>query len=161
MTNLANLYRVQGKLAEAEPLYVKALEVSRRTLGAEHPATLRRKTKLAVLYRDQGKPAQAEPLLFQALEAQRRSLGAEHPDMVRTLGLLEGMILSGVRDTGSPDPAHWRVIVDTLARAVRNQPGDPVLRYRLALAQLLAGDRDGYRRTCAETLEAFRRSDSL
>jgi non-specific serine/threonine protein kinase/serine/threonine-protein kinase len=161
LTNLANLYREQGKLAEAEPLLVKALEVSRRALGEEHPGTLRRKTKLALLYRDQGKPAQAEPLLVQAREAQRRTLGADHPDTIRTMGLLDVVILSDVRDAAPPDQARWRLIAEALAGAIRGRPEAPVLRYRLAVSQLMAGDRDGYRRTCAEALEAFRRSDSL
>ena len=37
-------------------------------------------------------------------------------------------------------------------------PDDPSLRHRLALALVLAGDREGYRRACAATLERFGRS---
>ncbi len=39
-------------------------------------------------------------------------------------------------------------------------PYDPSLRHRLALALVLAGDREGYRRACAATLERLGRSQS-
>ena len=38
-TNLAELYTDEGKYAEAEPLYIKTLEVRRRVLGDEHRDT--------------------------------------------------------------------------------------------------------------------------
>ena len=42
LNNLAAIYRAQGRNAEAEPLYKRALAISEKTLGAEHP-------KIAVL----------------------------------------------------------------------------------------------------------------
>jgi hypothetical protein len=41
MLSMAMLWAHSGKPAEAEPLFVKALEVGRRVLGEEHPTTLR------------------------------------------------------------------------------------------------------------------------
>ena len=49
MNNLANLYRNQGKYAEAEPLYVDCLRLFRQLLGENHPNTLAVKTNLAIL----------------------------------------------------------------------------------------------------------------
>jgi tetratricopeptide (TPR) repeat protein len=57
------------------------------------------------------------------------------------------------------DPARWRVLVEVLSEAVRRKPDGATPWYRLALAQLLAGDRDGNRRTCAEVRERFDRTD--
>ena len=37
--NLAVLYKTQGKYAEAEPLYQRALAISEQQLGWEHPQT--------------------------------------------------------------------------------------------------------------------------
>jgi hypothetical protein len=37
MSNLASVYRRQGKYAQAEALHSQTLEVRRRVLGAEHP----------------------------------------------------------------------------------------------------------------------------
>jgi tetratricopeptide (TPR) repeat protein len=39
LNNLAGLYHNQGKYAEAEPLYRRALAICERTLGSEHPTT--------------------------------------------------------------------------------------------------------------------------
>jgi hypothetical protein len=51
MSHLAGLYRAQGEIAKAEPLIVKALELSRRVLGEEHPDTLILENNLADLNR--------------------------------------------------------------------------------------------------------------
>ena len=40
VSNLAELYYLQGRYSEAEPLYQRALEAEERTLGKEHPHTL-------------------------------------------------------------------------------------------------------------------------
>jgi hypothetical protein len=40
VSNLASLLYANGRLAEAEPLYRRALEARERTLGAEHMDTL-------------------------------------------------------------------------------------------------------------------------
>ncbi|MFN5991821.1 MAG: tetratricopeptide repeat protein, partial [Dolichospermum sp.] len=40
LNNLANLYDSQGKYSEAELLYLDALAMSERTLGANHPNTI-------------------------------------------------------------------------------------------------------------------------
>ena len=63
MNNLARAVLDQGKFAQAEPLLVKALEVSRRDLGEEHPDTLAAMNNLAQLYVAQGqaRPGRAAP----------------------------------------------------------------------------------------------------
>jgi tetratricopeptide (TPR) repeat protein len=66
LNNLAVLYKSQGKYAEAEPLYERALEIRERVLGAEHPDTTTSLNNLAVLYKSQGKYREAEPLFERA-----------------------------------------------------------------------------------------------
>jgi tetratricopeptide (TPR) repeat protein len=85
MTNLANSYENQGRMAEAEMLYVRALEVARAALGAdrefaaafqrEEHQTLNTMAHLAEFYLRQGKLSQAEPLAHEALELSRRIWG--------------------------------------------------------------------------------------
>jgi hypothetical protein len=50
-------------------------------------------------------------------------------------------------------------LAPVLRRNVEQSPDDPSARYDLALALLLAGDRQGYRRACAATLERLGRSE--
>jgi hypothetical protein len=57
-----SINRDQGEYARAEPLSTKALEVSRRVLGAKHPDTLISMNNLAHVYYKEGKYGQAEPL---------------------------------------------------------------------------------------------------
>ena len=58
----------------------KVLEASQRTLGSEHPDTLRAMTNLAVSYSDVGRRQEVTELREKVLEASQRMLGSEHPD---------------------------------------------------------------------------------
>ena len=81
LNTLAGELKVQGKYAEAEPLYREALERQRGTLGNQHQNTLKAKGDLAA----------AEQLRREALEAQRETLGNRHPRTIvsmNNLGLL-------------------------------------------------------------------------
>jgi non-specific serine/threonine protein kinase/serine/threonine-protein kinase len=80
MATMGWVYRNLGLYAKAEPLCTRAVDLRRRTLGAEHPDTLRTQTGLAAVYRFQGRDAEAEDLLRVTSEAQRRVLGSDHPD---------------------------------------------------------------------------------
>ena len=92
INSLANLLRNQGKLHEAEPLYLEALAARRRTLGNEHPDTLLSTNGLANLLEAQGKLGEAEPLFLDALAARRRNLGNEHPDTLRFINSLATLL---------------------------------------------------------------------
>ena len=64
-----------GRLKDAEVLYRRALEACERTLGAEHPSTLRSVNNLAICFRKMGQLKDAEALYRRALEAQERTHG--------------------------------------------------------------------------------------
>src|SRR5437773_7526126 len=53
--SLGRLYGNQGKLAEAEAMYQRALAGKEKALGPEHTSTLDTVNNLGVLYRNQGK----------------------------------------------------------------------------------------------------------
>jgi tetratricopeptide (TPR) repeat protein len=74
---LGGIADVEGRLAEAEPLYKRALEGLERVLGKEHPDTLTSVNNLALLYQAEGRLAEAQPLYKRALEARERLLGKE------------------------------------------------------------------------------------
>ncbi len=81
LNNLAELYRVQGRYAEAEPLHKRALAIREKALGPEHPDVAQSLNNLALLYPAQGKYAEAEPLHKRALAIWEKALGPEHPNV--------------------------------------------------------------------------------
>src|SRR5262249_4143207 len=70
---------------EAEPLYLRALQIREQQLGAEHPDTATSLNNLAGLYTSQGKYTEAEPLYQWAVKVSMASLGMEHPQTQQIL----------------------------------------------------------------------------
>jgi tetratricopeptide (TPR) repeat protein len=60
--NLALLYSDQGKYAEAEPLFKRALKIKEETLGKNHPDVATVCESMAKCYRKRGKKDEAEVL---------------------------------------------------------------------------------------------------
>ena len=80
MNQQAEALWTQGKYAQAQPLFEKALEIRRRLLTDDHPDTAASYNNLAINLNAQGKYAQAQPLFEKALEIHRRLLTDDHPD---------------------------------------------------------------------------------
>ena len=91
LNNLAELYRVQGKYRQAEPLYKRAQAIWEKALGPEHPNVALGLNNLALLYHAQGQYEQAEPLLKRAQAIREKALGPEHPDVAQGLNNLAGL----------------------------------------------------------------------
>ena len=70
--NLAVVYCDQGKYADAEGLYKRALAIKEKALGADHPDVANALDNLARVYDEQGKYADAEALHKRALAIRRR-----------------------------------------------------------------------------------------
>ncbi len=85
LNELALLYQAQGKYAQAEPLYKRALAVAEQALGPNHPQVATSLNNLALLYHHQGKYAEAEPLYKRALAIREKVLGPEHPHVAACL----------------------------------------------------------------------------
>jgi tetratricopeptide (TPR) repeat protein len=71
--------RAQGRNAEAEPLYKRALAITETALGPNHPEVGTRLHNLAALYQNQGRYAEAEPLCRRSLAICEMALGPDHP----------------------------------------------------------------------------------
>ena len=63
LNNLATLYVGQGRYAEAEPLYKRALAIYEKALGPDHPDVANSLNNLAELYRPQGRYSDAIPIV--------------------------------------------------------------------------------------------------
>lgn len=76
--NLANIYRFEKKYTNAEELYLKAIAIKEKKLGA-HPDLAHLKKGLAQLYMEMGKTAEVEKLLQSAYDINKRKLGESNP----------------------------------------------------------------------------------
>ena len=79
LNDMAELYYSQGRYAEAEPLFIEALEMRKQLLGSAHPHVAKSFNNLAGLYSDQGRYAEAEPLYTKAVTIRISQLGQAHP----------------------------------------------------------------------------------
>jgi CHAT domain-containing protein len=84
---LAELYRTQGKYAEAETLSQRSLAI----LEKDHPSFATSLNNLALLYLNQGKYAEAEPLYQRSLAISEKALGKDHPDVATSLNNLAAL----------------------------------------------------------------------
>jgi|KBSSwiStaDraftv2_1062776.scaffolds.fasta_scaffold05334_2 CHAT domain-containing protein/tetratricopeptide (TPR) repeat protein len=75
LEGLAGLYNIQRRLAEAEPLYKRALAIRDKTLGAAHPDTVRLLGMLGIIYRQLGRAGEAEVLEKGGREAALQQAG--------------------------------------------------------------------------------------
>ncbi|NJN30455.1 MAG: tetratricopeptide repeat protein [Synechococcales cyanobacterium RM1_1_8] len=99
LDRLAGLYFDQGRYSEAEPMYLKALEIRKAEPGDpselgganRHSSTASSLNNLAQLYQSQGRYGEAEPLLVEALEIRKSELGERHPDTAKSLNNLAGL----------------------------------------------------------------------
>ncbi len=73
LNNLAFMYREQGKYAEAEPLYQRALAIVEKALGPEHPTVATALENYAALLRETGHPRDAA-----IMAARAKAIRAKH-----------------------------------------------------------------------------------
>ena len=76
LNNQAELYKEEGRYAEAEPLYKRALAIWKKALGPDHPDFAQSLNNLAGLYLAQGRYADAEPLYKRALASTPEQKGS-------------------------------------------------------------------------------------
>ncbi|KAK5738256.1 hypothetical protein LTR17_006133 [Elasticomyces elasticus] len=91
VNNLGDLYRNQGKMKDAEDMFLRALTGYEETWGPKHTSTLNTVNSLANLYYGQGKMHEAEQMYLRALTGYEEALGPKHTSTLNTvnnLGLL-------------------------------------------------------------------------
>ena len=73
LNNLALLLQDTNRLAEAEPLYRRALAIDETSYGTEHPKVATDLNGLALLLQDTNRLGEAEPLYLRALAIDEKS----------------------------------------------------------------------------------------
>lgn len=81
LSQLAQVYAVQGKYVEAEPLYGRALKIYQSARGEESLDVAATLNNLGVLHRMHGQYSEAEPYLKRALAIKEKLLGPMHQDV--------------------------------------------------------------------------------
>jgi tetratricopeptide (TPR) repeat protein len=88
---LGILYVNQGRLAEAEAMYERALQGKEKALGPDHTSTLDTVNNLGALYVNQGRLKEAAAMCQRALQGYEKALGPDHTSTlsaVNNLGTL-------------------------------------------------------------------------
>ncbi len=73
LNDLAELYRVEGRYAEAEPLYQRSLAIWKKRLGSAHPNVAQSLENYAGLLRVTGRDTEAD-----RLEARAKAIRAKY-----------------------------------------------------------------------------------
>ena len=81
-----------GRYVDAKPQLQMAFDIRRRTLGNDHPDTLRAAAALAEVLADARELAEAEPLARTAYEGMQRIFGDEHPKTLGCAALLASVL---------------------------------------------------------------------
>ncbi len=90
LDGLARIYLSQGRLTEAESIWVEVLSLRTQLYGTDHPNYADTLRNLAGLYAARGDFARAEQLEDQAVSILRDRLGEQHPEYARAIqGLAE------------------------------------------------------------------------
>jgi hypothetical protein len=84
LERLGSYNHAAGDYPSARPLFERALAISEKVLGAEHPDTASSLNTLAGLLLDHADLAAARPLFERALAISEKVLGAEHQDTADT-----------------------------------------------------------------------------
>ena len=83
--------QAQGKLDEAEPLFLRSLAIREKALGPDHPHVAAGCSCLGAFYYEQAKPAEAKPLLERAVAICTAAFGPEHSNTKNAAGWLAGV----------------------------------------------------------------------
>ena len=84
--NFGSVMSENGDWKTAEEMWIQAMDMRKRFLGAEHPDTLKSMGYLARTYNDLGKWNEAEQLTVQVMDIRKKLLGAKHPDTLVSMG---------------------------------------------------------------------------
>lgn len=83
LNNLAALYRNQGRYAEAEPLFKRAVSIDEKALGPDHIDVAADLNNLALLYDLQGKYDDADSCSSAAWRSAKKHWGLTIPTWLR------------------------------------------------------------------------------
>ena len=114
LNNLAALLQDTNRLAEAEPLMLRALAIAEASYGPDHPNVANRLNNLAQLLQATNRLAEAEPLMKRALAIDEASYGPDHPLVATSLNNL-AQLLQDTNRLAEAEPLMQRALAILLA----------------------------------------------
>jgi serine/threonine protein kinase/Tfp pilus assembly protein PilF len=157
MTVMGTIYDNLGLYARAESLLTSAVDIRRRVLGPQNPATLTSMDDLGWVLQEQGRYPEAEKLVREALASRRRVLGPEHPDTLVSMNVL-AKILQLEGHSAEAETLNRETL--DIRRRVLGPEHPQTLSSANNLAEVLA--REGHspeaEKLCREILDGRRRS---
>jgi tetratricopeptide (TPR) repeat protein len=124
MNDLAAWLEKRAEHGEAEPLYRRALAITEKSFGPEHPNVAIRLNNLALLLSDTNRLAEAEPLYRRALAIDEKSFGPDHPNVATGLNNL-ALLLSDTNRLVEAEPLsrkHLRIFAEFGHRTGHEHP---------------------------------------
>ncbi len=103
---LGRLKTAQGKFADAEPLFRKALSIREKTGGPNNPDLAETLNDLSELLLAKGKFTEASALLKRALSIQEKTFGADSPKSGRSMNTLTKILLDEGKYGAAEDNAN-------------------------------------------------------
>ena len=160
LNNLASVYQAQGKYAEAEALYKRALAIREKALGQDHPDVADILNNLAIVYENQGKYAEAEGLYQRALAIKREGARRRPPrrgdDPQQPGRRVPGAGQSTPRRRGSTS-ARWRSARRRSAQTTPTWPNPQQPGHRVPGAGQVRGGRGALQARAGDPREGARR----
>lgn len=84
-TTIGHAFRALESIKDARPHLDRALEIRTRTLGLDHPDTLKTRHELAMVTALESKVEDAIVMMREVVATSRRVLGDDHPDTIQAL----------------------------------------------------------------------------
>jgi tetratricopeptide (TPR) repeat protein len=108
LNNLAGLLLATNRLAEAEPLMARVVEIFEISFGEYHPNVATALNNLAGLLKATNRLPEAEPLMHRALAIDEASYGSDHPKVATDLNNL-GSLLQATNRLAEAEPLLRRM----------------------------------------------------
>jgi CHAT domain-containing protein len=128
-------YYAAGQYQQAIPLAQRALAITEKAGGPEHPDTATALNNLAALYDATGAYAEAEPLYQRALEITEKTLGCDHPSTAIALNNL-AELYRVIGAYAEAEPLYQRALAITEKAFGSSHPGTATALNNLAALYL-------------------------
>jgi tetratricopeptide (TPR) repeat protein len=166
---VARLFKMEGKLGEAEVLLREAADVRTRVLGPEDPSSVESRFALANVLYLQGKVGESEPLYREVLDFRRRTRGPDDAHTLTSIGNLANVFysqgkldeaeplyretLEGRRRVLGPDHTEFFDSLNNLANLLDDKPGGSPVEAEALYREALEGYKRVVGRDHPETLD--------